>query len=74
MYSVVSSRGKSSSSKKGNASAFRSADVQQGSVGNCWFLSAVAIVAEREDLMFRIFPAETRNASKAGMYVLLSTI
>eukprot|EP00750_Incisomonas_marina_P010569 INCI16285.7.p1 GENE.INCI16285.7~~INCI16285.7.p1 ORF type:complete len:321 (+),score=59.29 INCI16285.7:103-1065(+) len=70
VYSFVSSRGKSSSSKRGNVSAFKSADVQQGSVGNCWFLSAVAIVAEREDLMFRIFPTETRNASKAGIYAV----
>eukprot|EP00439_Symbiodinium_sp_Y106_P072776 s601_g13.t1 len=35
---------------------FRPADVQQGGVGDCWFMSALAVVAERHDLMSKLLP------------------
>ena len=46
---------------------FRAADLTQGGVGDCWFMSALAVVAERHDLIARLFAAgTTRNA--AGCY------
>ena len=45
---------------------FRAADLRQGGVGDCWFLSALAVVAERHDLIARLF-ADTASNS-AGCY------
>ncbi|CAK0877188.1 unnamed protein product, partial [Prorocentrum cordatum] len=46
---------------------FRAEDLRQGGVGDCWFMSALAVVAERPDLILRLFGGETaRNA--AGCY------
>ena len=48
---------------------FRAEDLRQGGVGDCWFMSALAVVAERHDLIARLFAAGTeRNA--AGLYSL----
>ena len=30
--------------------------VRQGGVGDCWFMSALAVVAERHDLMRKLLP------------------
>jgi hypothetical protein len=35
--------------------------VRQGRVGNCWFLSALAVVAERQDLIHQIVPQHELN-------------
>jgi len=46
---------------------FRAEDLRQGGVGDCWFMSALAVVAERPDLILRLFGGETaKNA--AGCY------
>lgn len=37
-----------------NSGGFKAEDLVQGKVGDCWFLSALAVVAEREDLISRL--------------------
>ena len=48
---------------------FRAEDLRQGGVGDCWFMSALAVVAERHDLIAKIFGADTAR-NKAGLYCL----
>eukprot|EP01043_Picozoa_sp_COSAG02_P015373 COSAG02_NODE_654_length_18824_cov_222.971001_3_plen_503_part_00 len=47
---------------------FRATDLRQGGVGDCWFMSALAVVAERHDLIARLFVDTAVNP--AGCYCL----
>lgn len=38
----------------------------QGSVGDCWFLSALAVIAERPDLISRV--VATQHTNPYGCY------
>ena len=42
----------------------RSEDVLQGGVGNCWFLSALAVIAERQDLIEAV--VQNQHFSEGG--------
>ncbi|KAL0220966.1 hypothetical protein RCL1_000820 [Eukaryota sp. TZLM3-RCL] len=41
--------------------------VKQGVLGNCWFISALAVVATRPELIKQIF---VKDGGKAGLYIL----
>eukprot|EP00397_Hematodinium_sp_SG-2012_P015064 GEMP01015335.1.p1 GENE.GEMP01015335.1~~GEMP01015335.1.p1 ORF type:complete len:884 (+),score=179.77 GEMP01015335.1:241-2892(+) len=45
---------------------FLAEDLLQGGVGDCWFLSALSCVAERPDLVMRLFPEHVANTR--GIY------
>lgn len=42
------------------------ADIEQGLLGNCWFLSAMAVVSERPDILEQLFLTKQYNHS--GVY------
>ena len=45
-------------------------DIDQGALGNCWFLSAAAALAERPDRIERLFLNEQRELNEAGIYAV----
>ena len=47
---------------------FKADDLRQGGVGDCWFLSALACIAERHDLVEKLFPDTSPH--KSGGYRL----
>jgi len=49
-----------------NSGGFRAEDLVQGKVGDCWFLSALAVVAEREDLIKRLIGSNVTSNNKTG--------
>jgi hypothetical protein len=50
------------------SSGFDPSDVCQGSLGDCWFLSAMAVVAAHPTLMRKVFV--TSETSKEGFYIV----
>ena len=45
---------------------FLPGDVRQGKIGDCWFLAALAVIAERPDLIERVIPSS--DEWKKGCY------
>jgi hypothetical protein len=43
-------------------------DIHQGGVGNCYFLSALAVLTENPDRIMSIFLPESQTISKTGAY------
>ncbi|KAK0412040.1 hypothetical protein QR680_005999 [Steinernema hermaphroditum] len=43
-------------------------DIEQGLLGNCWFLSALAVIAERPDILEKIVLTKVYN--KDGVYMI----
>jgi hypothetical protein len=52
-----------------NDFGFHAEDLRQGGVGDCWFLSALAVVAQRHDLIAKLF-VDTTPARTTGCYAL----
>ena len=46
-----------------NEKLFAPNDILQGKIGDCWFISAAAVVAERSDLMQQIFSYHLNNTT-----------
>lgn len=53
---------------------FRAQDLLQGGVGDCWFMSALAVVAARHDLISRLFEIPPLSASASVSVSTLSTM
>lgn len=43
-------------------------DIKQGALGDCWFLAALAAMAEDPDLIHRLFGEQGSKVNKHGVY------
>jgi len=50
----------------------RPEDVRQGSLGDCWFLSALSILAERRDLIDRLFVTKLDKNSRFQLHLFMN--
>ena len=52
------------------STGIRPADIRQGSIGNCWFMSAASAIAEYPGRMEKVFLNSANEISKVGIYAV----
>ena len=49
---------------------FSHEDINQGAIGNCWFLAAASAVAEKPERMAKIFQNSDKDLNRQGLYFM----
>ena len=49
---------------------FSHEDINQGVIGNCWFLAAASAVAEKPERMAQVFLNKEKDLNRQGLYMM----